>query len=218
MVELPIQGPDILPTHFLFTWLQRLWNICRTLQFKQGTTSLWYVWICLPASHHVHYTIPIISESLAWKGTVGRNSPYSKDNNYLHIANIVIFHVVLLTNCMLRVCVKNYKYLDRALCSVRSTIRNFVLVTHRLFCLCENTILDWSISGPLHNEAWAVDLACVKDGRKAGIKQHPPELSQSLLTNAFLFSSRNWLGIRPVSPTTRLVACEERVYYRDGRD
>lgn len=27
-----------------------------------------------------------------------------------------------------------------------------------------------------------------------------PELSQSLLTNAFLFSSRNWLGMRPALP------------------
>lgn len=37
----------------------------------------------------------------------------------------------------------------------------------------------------------------------------PPEMSQSFLTKAFLFSSRNWLGMRPVAPPTTLPAWME---------
>lgn len=36
-----------------------------------------------------------------------------------------------------------------------------------------------------------------------------PEVSQSLLTKAFLFSSKNWLGMRPAAPPTTLRAYVE---------
>jgi len=38
------------------------------------------------------------------------------------------------------------------------------------------------------------------------LKSTVPDPSRSLLTNAFLFSSRNWLGIRPVHPPFMLHA------------
>lgn len=45
------------------------------------------------------------------------------------------------------------------------------------------------------------------------VKNHTsPELSQSRLTKAFLFSSRNWLGISPaLPPSLTWLACNNKI-------